>query len=228
MRRLRSPRSKRQERGAALFIVAMVITLLTAIGFFSARAASLTSVGAGFNRQALQTTYVSEYATRAAAADYTTRVDEVTKKVRDPGTPPETCEATKDVVITGIVGPQVVPCYKFFQSELNNNVGVNFAGQSLFETYVPGAPPTPGSLGPVALQANFRVEMTDPGRPGRPVVGAERSDTGGAKFGFTQLAFTTTAQTGPFTPGGTCNASVSTVAGVQSLRAYVTVGPIAQ
>ncbi|MGE3670104.1 MAG: PilX N-terminal domain-containing pilus assembly protein, partial [Polyangiaceae bacterium] len=64
----RRPASRRRadERGAALFIVVLVITLLTAIGIFAARSASLVDVASGYDRQAIQTEYIAEYGIRGA------------------------------------------------------------------------------------------------------------------------------------------------------------------
>src|SRR5690606_1736538 len=62
-RRLRAHR----ERGSALFITVMVITMLTAIGIFSMHAASLADQASGFNRQGVQTTYVAEFGARAVS-----------------------------------------------------------------------------------------------------------------------------------------------------------------
>ena len=52
---------RQNQRGAAVFIVVMVITLLTAVGMFAARSASLVDVASGYGRNAMQTQYVSEY-----------------------------------------------------------------------------------------------------------------------------------------------------------------------
>src|SRR5690606_12887129 len=42
--------ARRRRRGNALFIVVMVITLLTAVGLFGMRSASLSNQAAGYNR----------------------------------------------------------------------------------------------------------------------------------------------------------------------------------
>ncbi len=59
----------RAKRGNALFIVVMVITLLTGVGLFAMRSASLSNLAAGYNRQGTQTLYLSEFGTRSAAAE---------------------------------------------------------------------------------------------------------------------------------------------------------------
>lgn len=219
-------RRSRRERGAALFIVVMVITLLTAIGVFSARAATLTNRSAGYARQAVQTTYVAEYATKTVAADITLRPDDVIGEVRDPQGV-DTCQAVQNLTLTAAPTARI-PCYRLFRSELDSRVDTNFAGQMLFSPYVAGAPPTPGSLGVSPLEGNFVVELTEPGRPGKPVAGTDVGGTGGTPFQFVQLTFTATGQTSTVTSSNLCEAQVAGVTGVQQMRAFVTVGPVAR
>ena len=60
-------RQRRQQRGAAVFIVVMVLTIVSAIGVFSMRSASLVDLATGYNRQSVQASFQAEYAARAAA-----------------------------------------------------------------------------------------------------------------------------------------------------------------
>lgn len=60
------------ERGAAVFVVVLVLTLLSAIGVFSMRSAGLVDLASGFNRQNAQSTAIAEYAAKAAATYFTT------------------------------------------------------------------------------------------------------------------------------------------------------------
>ena len=62
-------RDRASERGAAIFIVVAVLTLLSAIGIFAARAATLAEQASGYDRQNTQNHYVSEYALMAAATE---------------------------------------------------------------------------------------------------------------------------------------------------------------
>jgi hypothetical protein len=55
------------ERGSALFLVVLVLSLLTAIGMFSMRSASLVDVATGYNRQSVQAANLAEYAARMSA-----------------------------------------------------------------------------------------------------------------------------------------------------------------
>lgn len=71
---------RNQQRGAALFLVVMVISLITAVGVFSMRSASLTNIAAGFNRQGIQTVMLARLATRAAASYADEHPDDVTAR----------------------------------------------------------------------------------------------------------------------------------------------------
>jgi len=51
----------------AVFLVVMVLTMVTAIGIFSMRSASLVDLASGFNRQNIQATLIAEYGARSAA-----------------------------------------------------------------------------------------------------------------------------------------------------------------
>src|SRR5688572_24601151 len=65
---LRRRASRRGERGAAVFIVVMAVVLLTGIGVFAVRTASMVDVAAGYDRQMTQTHHLSELAGRTVAA----------------------------------------------------------------------------------------------------------------------------------------------------------------
>src|SRR5262249_10831833 len=64
----RRSRRRARSRGAALFIVVLVVTLLLGIGAFAARSALLANTSSGFDRQMTQSRYVSEYALMIAVA----------------------------------------------------------------------------------------------------------------------------------------------------------------
>jgi hypothetical protein len=59
----------RAERGAALFVVVMVITLLTAVGLFAVRSTSLVDAATGYARQAAQATALADYGLQLVASE---------------------------------------------------------------------------------------------------------------------------------------------------------------
>ena len=62
-------RRRSEERGAALFVVVLVLTLLTAVGLFAAQSATLVDQASGYSRQASQTSYLAEYGTLLATTE---------------------------------------------------------------------------------------------------------------------------------------------------------------
>jgi hypothetical protein len=59
--------SRHAERGAAVFVVVLVLTLISAIGVFSMRSAGVVDLASGFNRQSVQSGAMAEFGARAAA-----------------------------------------------------------------------------------------------------------------------------------------------------------------
>jgi len=222
--------ARRRERGAAVFVVVLTITLLTAIGVFALRSASLVDQAAGYERQSAQTMYLSEYAGRAVAAEVgagaaRTYIDKV-------ATGTDICNVNK-LLDPNALDPNItyLPCYKLFLNEIGNRVNANFNGNTLLSAQTTGAA---GSLGPkldttgtiTPMEGVFVVEMTDPAEstptPGSAVGGNNPANT----FRDVQLTFTAYAQVRPFDaipddPWCAGN-SLSTSASVTSLRAHVT------
>ncbi len=224
-RREHTRTTPRSQRGAAVFVVLLVITLVTAIGIFAARSASLVDQAAGFERQMVQTQLLTEFAGRAVSAELG---DGAGKSYLDQvvlGT--DTCE-TNELVLPLAGGP--IPCYKLYISEIADRVNVK-SGTTVIEqqTATHG-----GSLGPKlsagaqsAVEGLFVVEMTEPfesvPNPGSEAGGAQTNS-----FRDVQLTLTAYGQVRPVGAGapGTnpwcATAASSTAASVAGLRAHVT------
>ena len=207
------------ERGAAVFVVVMVLTMLTAIGVFAIRAASMANLSSGYDRQNTQNHYVGEYGLLSAVAELsTTRRSAYVQKM---GKGVEKCAGTKGVANLGAG----IPCYHLYANDVARTVQSNFSGRPLFEAPSgTGSALVPGSLGPVALDGDFVVEMTDPGPVGLPVAG---TDVGGsaAKFRYLQVTLTSTGQVRPAGDPTACTAG-AVVAGNETGRAFVVIGPL--
>ena len=161
-------RRRHGERGAAVFIVVLVVTLLTAIGVFALRSVSLVDVAAGYDRQASQTLYLSEYAGRAVAAEVGDGAGRIYVDKVAAGTDTNCLVNTKldptalDPLITA-----PLPCYKLFINEIGSRVDKNFSGNKVLATQDTSFA---GSLGPKLdvtgaiqpMEGVFVVEMTDP------------------------------------------------------------------
>lgn len=213
-----------RERGAAVFIVVMVIALLTAIGIVAAHTASLVDTASGYDRQLLQTSYLAEYAGMAGTAEFGGKPETYLRLMLQ-GT--EKCPSNAKV--TPVVTGAPVPCYKLFMSEIDQRVSTNFTGQSVLD---PQAASTDGSLGPPLgvgtdmMNGVFMVEMIGAFNSD-PKAG---SDVGGTATAFhdVQVTLTAFAQIRSMPTGSTngdawcADTSSSTSASVQAVRAHVT------
>jgi hypothetical protein len=214
-----------RERGAAVFIVVMVITLLTAIGIFAVRSASLLSTSSGYARRAAQAHYMAEYALSLTIAELGTGTAGAYYEEMINGK--DTCRATSNIVLPN--GARA-PCYTLHMRELAARVDQHYSGRRLVEPAVDGNPAVPGSLGPFppssqsALAGDFVIELTDPGPANTPVAGTDIGGTGTA-FRYMQLALTATGQIMP-AAANACDDATSGSSGIQSVRAHVTVGPL--
>jgi hypothetical protein len=216
------------ERGVALFIVVMVVTLLGAVGVFAARTASMVDVASGYSRQASQTLYLAGYAGRFAASELGQgRAGWYIDRMRE-GT--EQCPSNQNAT-----APQgfTLPCYKLDNTDVTARVNEQLAQPAL----VPQDVDVPGSLGPPltpqegsnsGMQAAFMVELLDAfqtqGMPGM--------DRGGGPTPFINVQLTVTgwAQVRPFgaTDNPWCDAAAGSdapwgAASVQAVRALITV-----
>lgn len=156
-------RRRARQRGAALFVIALVISLLMGIGVYAARSASLSTQASGYGRQVVQTHYVTDYSMMFAidklsgntAAAYVKQALKAT----------DTCDAQ------ALPGAEMATrsCYKLRYSDVAQELNQGCSGQ--FQACpgtacVPIIPPDlvsriPGSLGLGNVEADFNVEMTD-------------------------------------------------------------------
>jgi Tfp pilus assembly protein PilX len=86
-----------QERGATLFVVVLVLTLLTAVGLFSARSASLTDQASGYSRQASQISSMAELAVTAANAQLSSGAAGTLMGIAQNAANPYACDANRGV-----------------------------------------------------------------------------------------------------------------------------------
>jgi hypothetical protein len=213
-------RRRKGERGAAIFVVVLVVTMLTAIGTFAIRAASVAESASGYDRQSTQNHYVGEYGLLGAVTELSTpKLDWYYKQLK---AGKETCVATQGLTSpTGIT----LPCYPIQTSDIQASVDSNFSGRLLFEPATSSAGTvTPGSLGPAGLDGDFRIEMSDPGPVGLPVAGTSIGGT--SQWRYYQVTLTSVGQVRPAGNAGVCVTTTAGVAGNETGRAFVVVGPI--
>ena len=215
---LRRCAARRRERGAAVFIVMMAIVLLTGIGVFAVRTASMVDVAAGYDRQATQTHHLSELAGRTAAG-YATP-DIVRMMLNDRAQTPERCLANTHPVSGATPGGLV--CYRIAHERLEERIA---AVSSDTDTLLrPQTDSEHGSLGPflgtdaasitTPLEGQVLLELTDPN---------EESEGVGTR-GKLEVIVTAHAQIRPGTGGARpwCAPQTSSMgASVQLLRAQL-------
>jgi Tfp pilus assembly protein PilX len=149
--RLQELKQRRAQRGAAVFIVVMVLSLITAIGVFSMRSASLVDLASGYNRQSVQASFVAEYAARAAATYLETNPKLAISTTRVPG-----CASALQTADIN------APCNVIKMSLLATTMapGTGTAPRA-FADNLPGLLSLPAD--PTPIQAEFVTELTEPG-----------------------------------------------------------------
>jgi hypothetical protein len=207
-----------RERGAAVFIVMLAITLLTGLGIWAARSASLVDTASGYSRQALQTQYVADLGIETTTAFLANGAADqfVTKAERE-----------------GLVCPQNQGvtnafCYPFDPVTIHGGLATGTPPLAAPATTVAGE----SSLGPYAANpasevvGDFIVEMTDKG-PAGPLPGAEQDDVNSnirqASVTLTAIATVRPKRTAA---AGQCDPLAAAVAGRQTLRATAIVAPL--
>lgn len=192
---------RRRQRGAALFLVVLVITVLAAVGMFAMRSASLVDVAAGYNRQGVQAAFLADFASRAAAT-YMSRGDDFVDK------------AASDVV-TG--------CARSYLAANADATCTVIHGASLANDF--GAADLLGQLAvshgrPTTVRGSIATEVLVPS------AASSLSRPGFESTNFKQLTVTSIAHV--FPSGGAalvnaCSAGASQALSQQSVRAHVIV-----
>ncbi len=194
-----------RERGTTLFIVVLVMAMLATIGLFAASGANLATAASGGARQSMQTHYIAEYAILAATAELSgASVEAYLRTMSDP-TNNLFCES-QDVSSTS--GTRT--CYKFGRAALEATSGKQF--------FIPASPGSFGSLGPMGIDADFIVELTDLVPATVPVPGSDLSRTGTANVTYMGVTLTARAQTLLTATGQSTS--------LHATRAHLIVGPV--
>lgn len=217
------------ERGAALFVVVMVITLLTAVGIFAARSTSLVDAATGYGRQASQTIALADYGAKLVATELGQgRADRVFQlmDMRNQYCP-----------IYGDTNPLKQPCYAFDYGQLDARVETNTSGaydiiQYQSELFA-------GSLGPRFIDASstwgidgvLMVQLLDPFQTAN-IKGQSASQPSGREVTLNSTAqvrpYSATAQLSQLNPQWCGNGPASTGASLLSVRSQIlvpTLGP---
>lgn len=167
----------RRQRGAAVFVVVLIITMLTTIGVFAASATSGSVRVAGANRQATQNQAAGEYVALAAFGDLVKSqgVQLTLARANALRTDPDQCLGYANLT-------SLRECYKFGYDDLTRRIadpdgdgGIN--GESLFRNEDGGVVDSDGGtlylapIGEVDFQINARIEVADVTEAAPPVAG---------------------------------------------------------
>lgn len=131
-----------EERGAAIFVVVLVVTLLTALGVFAIRTTSFVTTAAGHNRRAAQSTHVAEACGKVGFSYSADRVG-LLQQVSASG--------SGECVIGG-------SCGAFSSVEMNADID-QLAGEAVRDLFAPQGE-TPGSLGPPLVSGEDGTALT--------------------------------------------------------------------
>jgi hypothetical protein len=140
-------RARAEQRGAALFLVVLVLTIVAGIGVFSMRSAGLVELATGYSRQSVQTTFVAEYAARASATYLESNPGLVSSNERVVGCAPR---------LQAI--DEAAPCMVFKTSLLEESLEAT--APRGFDDGVNGQLFLPHDL--TGVNAEFVTEMTEP------------------------------------------------------------------
>jgi hypothetical protein len=194
---MRHRRRLHGQRGAAVFIVVMVLTLLTAVGVFAVRSASLADVAAGYDREASQASLIAQYATVAGAAYLASPAGNTIVTNIHNATP--YCQSNMGVTKA---------CFKLYSAPIEAST-LSSGNEDLFET-------SSSSLNANGKTvADFDIELTDPFQSGSLGVGNPTSPV--------QITVTAIAQV---QQAGACASPGNQTwnAGQQMVRSYISAG----
>ena len=205
-------RRRADERGAALFVVVLVVTLLTAVGVFAMHATSLAQLTSGYSRRAATTFYLGELAMNLRVA---TIGDDTSTylQLKQAGT---NCYASVQLnpLLMANAPDFCVVMTRDYAAQLATNDNTSLASDP--EGFF-GALNRPDSPLDQAVGASIRVESTDHRQAGK-IPGFDLSST-------TQImedTLTVSASLSPATVAGSeCTTAVTRSSEKQWLRGYV-------
>ena len=190
-------RRHRNQRGMAVFLVVLVLTMVSAIGVFSMHSASLVDRATGFNRQNVQATAIVEFGMRGAATWLGPHKDMVQSKVRVSGCAPRLLAASTEA-----------PCNVIKDKSLDD----------IFEETVAdglvGQLNSPWDRAPI--RAEVVTELTEP-------FDAMAGTVAGSGGSIAEMTITTTARVFPTDAGSTtvCGVGSKGAMSQQRARAHV-------
>ena len=216
--RLRAGR-RAESAGGVVFIVAMTLAVLAAVGMYALRAASTELKTSGYERQNAQTHYLTEYGVLAAAQEVNANKAQLyVGLMSDPRSLDKGCISLAPALTVGGVPSTATltakACRRMGAAELTKS-WANVSNTKILE---PTVGTTPGSMGSAAIRGDFFVEFTDLG-PTAPPAGFD------LKLGlcFMQMTVTSVGVTSPIISNDT---AMFAGEGLETARARIVFGPV--
>jgi hypothetical protein len=207
---VRRRRARSNERGTALFVVVLVITLLTGVGIYAVHTTALVDRAAGQSNQAAQAAYAAELATLVAVAHLSTIEGGVRAKEAESGL--SECFGNQGIDVNVVQKPA---CLKLNQGDLTSQSGAPVLDSDSLSAVDAEAP----------LNFRYEIEGTDMSRPNKPMPGMDLGAD--AKLGFRKFALTSVTHVFPDGGGANvCAGGVAPITGQHQIRAHLILGPI--
>jgi hypothetical protein len=181
-------RSRADERGAAMFVVLMVILILSGIGTFALTNARYELQASGFVRNQGVAEEMAQFGALASMNEVSAAPQAYLRRMRQTLPSGSKCRSYKVDTSSWSIAP---PCLQLGTNDIELRTGLET------ERLVrPGQPSSaiPGSLGLTKLGARFWVEMTDPFEVVRPIPGYPIDGSPGTPK-FVDLTVTSTGGT---------------------------------
>lgn len=211
--KLRAARRARED-GGVIFIVAMTLAVLAALGAFALQASSLEIKSAGYERQSSQTHYLSEYGVLAAMQNMTPQTAQLYLGLMT---------KQPDTGCTSLVGMSYVnanPLSKACRRMGAAEMALPWNLASPLQAIQPSSGSAPGSLGMIPVTGDFYMEMTEPVQG--PMVAGNDSQNGMCPVEFTVTSYGLTRSSNT----GSNTAAMYAGQGVEVARARIIGGPV--
>lgn len=240
---LRRWQRPRRDRGAALFIVVLVILSLTGVALFAARSATTDVNIAGRYKQAGQTRHIARLGMQMSLAELGRDPSTYVRGMKDNNMFGVVASACQYEMTTDISGGAMDTggCFRFAYDGVQDSARKS-TSNAAFELIAPGdwssSAKIPSSIGMADTRPNFATEMTDKVQLPWPVPGFEGGV--GSNMRFYSVTLTGVGQIVPRDPGAAAGAwgpmNLSTadraakayMASMEETRAQVVVGPLPQ
>lgn len=213
---IRRAQIRRSQGGAVIFIVAMTLAVLAAMGVYALRSASLEMRTSGYARQASQAHYLSEYGVVSAAETINADTADLTLGLMMNSSRRDTnCLSLPNVAVTD---PNVALTSKACRRMGANEIATQFLASSQ------QAFASSNQFGPYPLTGDFFIEITDPFQTQPPE--GYGLDLGMCFSTLTVSSYGVAQPASSATDAGTGTPTYSTNVGLELSRSRITAGPI--